>query len=152
TLHAPGQLVSYPIVRIPRRDLGGYVHNLEEVLVRLLADLGVLAERRRGRPGLYVEGRKIASVGLRCQQWVASHGTSLNVNVDLGLFVHIVSCGEPELEQTSLEQLTGRTFPMEDIKRRYREALADVFGWDLGPITAVELVEVERYLGLPART
>ena len=54
TLHAPGQLVSYPIVPVPGRDLRRFVWNLEEVLVRLLSDLGIVAERSSGRPGLYV--------------------------------------------------------------------------------------------------
>ncbi len=101
TLHAPGQLVSYPIVPIPRQDLRSYVHNLEETLISLLGDLGVTASRRDGRPGLYVNGDKIASVGLRCSRWVSSHGTSLNVTIDLALFDLIVSCGEADLRQTS---------------------------------------------------
>ena len=121
TLHAPGQLVSYPIVPIPRRDLRTFVHDLEEVLVVLLAGIGIAAQRREGRPGLYVRSDKIASVGLRCQRWVASHGTSLNVDIDLCLFDLIVSCGEPGLRQTSMEAVTGRTYPMDLVKELYLE-------------------------------
>jgi lipoyl(octanoyl) transferase len=148
TLHAPGQLVSYPIVPLPRHDLRAYVHDLEEVLVVLLARLGIAAHRRDGRPGLYVQDVKIASVGLRCRRWVASHGTSLNVALDLSLFDLIVSCGEPELAQTSLAALTGRIFAMHYVKALYLEAARQVFGWDLCPLRPVTWAEVEAELGL----
>ncbi len=128
TLHAPGQLVSYPIMPIPRRDLRAYVNSLEQVLINLLATLGVHAERRRGAPGLYVHESKIASVGLRCQRWVASHGTSLNVSVDLTLFDAIVSCGEADLRQTSVLRETGVAPPLRRVKDLYSEAFSDVFG------------------------
>ncbi len=105
TLHAPGQLISYPVVPIPGRDLGEYVRALEEANILTLAEFGIRAERRPGRPGLYVEGDKISSVGLRCQRWVSSHGTSLNVSIDLSLFDAIVSCGEPDMRQTSIQAL-----------------------------------------------
>jgi lipoyl(octanoyl) transferase len=148
TLHAPGQLVSYLIVPIPRRDLRRFVHDLEEVLVVLLAGLGVSALRREGRPGLYVEGNKIASVGLRCHRWVASHGTSLNVEIDLDLFDLIVTCGEPGLRQTSMEAVSGRPYPMALVKELYLEAATRVFGWTLSAPRAIPYARVEAELGL----
>jgi lipoate-protein ligase B len=148
TLHAPGQLVSYLIVPIPRRDLRRFVHDLEEVLVVLLASLGIAARRREGRPGLYVEGDKIASVGLRCHKWVASHGTSLNVDIDLDLFDLIVTCGEPGLRQTSMQAVTGRTYPMALVKELYLEAATRVFGWPLSALRATPHARVEAELGL----
>lgn len=152
TLHAPGQLVSYPIVPLPGHDLRGYVHNLEQTLVVLLSGLGIGTQRLTGKPGLYCGGRKIASIGLRCRHWVAAHGTSLNVAVDLSLFDLIVSCGEPGLEQTSIQEATGLEFDMSDIKRRYLEAAAEVFGWNLHPIKAVRYTDVEKALGLEVPT
>lgn len=143
TLHAPGQLVSYPIVPIPHRNLGAYVSDLEETLLVLLAGLGISGRRREGRPGLYVKGDKIASVGLRCQRWVASHGTSLNVNVDLSLFDLIVSCGEPQLQQTSLQAVTGLTFDVDRVKALYVQAFREVFGWELRPLRALSYEQVE---------
>ena len=134
TLHAPGQLVSYPIIPLPGHDLRGYVWRLEEVLRLMLLDLGVRALRSPGRPGLYVEGRKIASLGLRCRRWVTSHGTALNLNVDLTLFDLIVSCAEPDLRQTSVAELTGRAPSMKEAKERYRRHFASVFGMALGAI------------------
>ena len=101
-LHAPGPLISYPVLRIPRRDLRAYVHDLEEVLLLFLASHGVGASRLAGRPGIYTDQRKIASIGLRCEHGIASHGTALNVTTDLTLFELITSCGDPTLLQTSM--------------------------------------------------
>ena len=148
TLHAPGQLVGYPIVPVPRHDLRSFVHNLEEILVLVLAESGVKAHRREGHPGLYVRNDKIASIGLRCRRWVSSHGTSLNVSIDLSLFDLLVSCGEPELRQTSIEALTGRAVTMDVAKAHYLEAAHQVFGWDLSPLRALAWDEVEAALGM----
>ncbi|MFH1834460.1 MAG: lipoyl(octanoyl) transferase LipB, partial [bacterium] len=148
TLHAPGQLVSYPVVPIPRRDLGDYVRHLEETLIVLLAGVGVPAARHKGRPGVYVGEEKIASVGLRCQRWIASHGSSLNVDLDLSLFDLMVSCGEPQLRQTSLEAVTGHHFPMDHVKALYVAAARQAFGWDFAPLRTVSHEDVEKLLGL----
>lgn len=134
TLHAPGQLVSYPILPIPRRDLRAFVAGLEQTLIDLLAGFGVSAERRPGAPGLYVRGAKIASVGLRCQRWVSSHGTSLNVSNDLELFDAIVSCGEVGLRQTSILAETGTAPSMPEVKQRYVKTFSAVFAARLAPM------------------
>ncbi len=148
TLHAPGQLVSYPIVPIPGRDLSTYVRGLEEANILVLKRFGVASERRPGRPGLYVQGDKISSVGLRCQRWVASHGTSLNVTIDLSLFSTVVSCGEPDLGQVSIESLTGARPAIAAVKLAYIHAVIQVFGWRLSPLRAAPYGEVEAQLGL----
>lgn len=146
TLHAPGQLVSYPILRIPHRDLRGYVTDLEEVLVRVLATTGLHADRRSGRPGLFVNGMKIASIGLRCEHGVSSHGSSLNVDVDLSLFALITSCGEPSLKQTSILRETGRPLLMDDVKSRYVEAFKEVFALPIGPLRSKTCEEISEEL------
>ena len=148
TLHAPGQLISYPVVPIPGRDLGEYVRGLEEANILVLAEFGIQGDLRAGRPGVYVAGDKISSVGLRCQRWVSSHGTSLNVSLDLSLFQAIVSCGEPHLRQTSIEQLTGATPDMAGVKAAYLRAVKQVFGWELDPLRPVPYDRVEAELGL----
>jgi lipoyl(octanoyl) transferase len=148
TLHAPGQLVSYPVVPIPGRDLGEYVRRLEEANLLTLADFGVRAARRPGHPGLYVAGDKISSVGLRCQRWVSSHGTSLNVSIDLSLFDAIVSCGEPQLRQTSIGRLVGTAPGMAEVKQAYVRAVEQVFGWELLPLRPLQFDQVEAELGL----
>ncbi len=152
TLHAPGQLVSYPIIPIPGHDLAHYVSVLEEVLIVLLRDLDIAAERKQGSPGLYVDGLKIASVGLRCRRWVTSHGTSLNVDIDLDLFDFIVSCGDPDLRQTSIKELTGRAQNMTDIKNRYLAAAREVCGWEFLPTRTVSWDQVEGMPGLEMPT
>lgn len=128
TLHAPGQLISYPVLPIPRRDLRSYVHDLEEVLMIVLRDRGVRAVRIDGSPGLYLDGLKIASLGLRCERGVASHGSALNVDIDLPLFDLITSCGDDSLRQTSMHQATRRSYAMQEIKQEYLEAFRQVFG------------------------
>jgi len=148
TLHAPGQLVSYPVVRIPGHDLGAYVHGLEQTLTVLLAGFGIVAARRKRHPGLYVDGEKIASVGLRCQRWVASHGTSLNVDIDTSLFKAIVSCGEADLRQTSMKALIGEDLSMAEVKAAYCGAFAEVFGWALLPTRSLSYAQLEGTLGL----
>ncbi len=134
TLHAPGQLVAYPVMPIPKRDLRTYVWQLEEVARLLLAQYRVHAIRITGRPGLYVDGHKIASLGLRCERWVASHGTSLNISPDLHLFAQIVSCGDPDLHHTSLAVLTGHAPAMPEVKLVYHRVFAQVFRRELGPL------------------
>lgn len=147
-MHAPGQLVSYLVVPVPRRDLTSYVRGLEEIVLRTLHGLGLTGHRRAGHPGVYVAGEKIASVGLRCQRWVASHGTSLNVSIDLSLFDLIVSCGEPGLRQTSIAALAEDKADMNLVKRLYLTAAAEVFSWQIGPLTPADYQDVERWLGL----
>ncbi len=150
TLHAPGQLISYPVVPIPGRDLSEYVRHLEEAIVVVLEAFGIHGERRQGRPGVYAAGDKVSSVGLRCQRWVSSHGTSLNVSIDLSLFDSIVSCGEPQLHQTSIERLTGATVGMAQVKDAYIRAVTQVFGWDLLPVRCISFDQVETELQLEA--
>jgi lipoyl(octanoyl) transferase len=152
TLHAPGQLISYPVVPIPGRDLGDYVRGLEQAIILLLAALGIRGQRREGRPGVYVSGDKISSVGLRCQRWVSSHGTSLNVSIDLSLFDAIVSCGEPDLRQTSIARLIARTPNMDQVKHLYIQSVQQVFGWELLPMRPVALDRIESELGLEVPT
>ncbi len=151
TLHAPGQLVCYPVVRLPRQDLRAFVMGLEATLIDLLSPLGVAAERRPGAPGLYVGGRKIASVGLRCRRWVASHGTSLNVTIDLGLFDRIVSCGETGLSQTSVLAEKGEAPPMDELKASYVASFERVFPLRLGPVERIDHREVLQRLGVAPR-
>jgi len=109
TLHAPGQLVGYPILDLTgwRRDLHWYLRQLEEVLIRALAVLAISAERNPGKTGVWTGGRKIASIGIHVKQWVTMHGFALNVSTDLSLFDLIVPCGIPDVVMTSVRQCAG---------------------------------------------
>lgn len=104
TLHAPGQLVGYPVLDLNgwRPDLHWYLRQLEETLIRGLGTLGIVAERHPGKTGVWTQGRKIASIGIHVKQWVTFHGFALNVSTDLSLFDWIVPCGIPGVTMTSI--------------------------------------------------
>ncbi|HEX5515008.1 MAG TPA: lipoyl(octanoyl) transferase LipB [Gammaproteobacteria bacterium] len=107
TYHGPGQLVLYPLLNLRRRDLGvrRLVTILEQSVVGLLADLGIAALARPDAPGVYVDDRKIASLGLRVRRGCSYHGLSLNVAIDLEPFQRINPCGYAGLEVTQLRDL-----------------------------------------------
>ena len=112
TYHGPGQLVGYPIVRVD--DVVGYVRTLENALVRALVDEGVVGARSRPREGhrftgVWVEDRKIASIGVHLSHGVSTHGFAVNVENDLEPFSWIVPCGLDGVQMTSLLRETGRT-------------------------------------------
>lgn len=118
TCHFPGQVVAYPIFRLERRPGGvrQFFSDLEEVILRTLARFDVSADRMAGRPGVWRDGRKIASIGVAVRRWVSHHGLALNVGPDLSLFSSITLCGLAGASPTSLSQaLTeqGR-FPIPD--------------------------------------
>lgn len=131
TYHGPGQLVGYPILDLTpdRRDLRRYVRDLQEVLVRVLAEVGLSAEARSRSPeiGVWVDGRKVASLGVHVSRWITTHGFALNVNTDLSYFAAIVPCGLQGVEMTSVAELTGRTMPIEDLADLCARHLAEVF-------------------------
>lgn len=117
TYHGPGQLVAYGIV-----DLKGwscnvvdYVVGLEESVISVLADWGLRGERIQGARGVYVEGRKIASVGVNVRRWVTMHGVALNVEPDMSHFDLINPCGMSDVEVTSLSHEVGKQVPMRDV-------------------------------------
>ena len=134
TYHGPGQRVAYLMLDLKARDpdLRAYVRGLEEWVIRALAPLGVTAERRDGRIGLWVvradgSEAKIASIGVRVRQWVTLHGVAINVAPDLGHFAGIVPCGLHGFAVTSLADL-GVPAGMAEVDRALTESFEDVFG------------------------
>lgn len=107
TYHGPGQLIAYLLIDLRGRGLGikGLVTEIEAVLIALLAELGVEAERRDKAPGVYVAGKKIASLGLRVRKNCTFHGLSLNMDMDLAPFSRINVCGYEGLEVTQIHDL-----------------------------------------------
>lgn len=95
TYHGPGQVVGYPILDLRewKRDVGAYVRGVEEILIRTLASLGVVAGRVAGKTGVWVNGAKVAAIGVHLSRWVTSHGFALNHRTDLSYFRYIVPCG-----------------------------------------------------------
>jgi lipoate-protein ligase B len=119
TYHGPGQLVGYPIVDLePRgRDVRRFVHDIEELVVRAIAELGVTGTHVSGRRGVWVDGqRKIASIGVAVDHWVTFHGFALNVNVDLSAFERFHPCGFEGTVMTSLARETGRPVTLADVQ------------------------------------
>lgn len=95
TFHGPGQLVGYPILDLRewKRDVGAYLRALEQMLIDTLADFGLAADRWPGKTGVWLEGRKVAAMGVHLSRWVTTHGFALNVDTNLDYFRHIVPCG-----------------------------------------------------------
>lgn len=95
TYHGPGQVVGYPILDLRqwRRDVVAYVRGLEQVIIEALAQFGLQAGRIAGRTGVWIQGRKVAAIGVHVSRWVTSHGFALNVSTDLSYFRYIVPCG-----------------------------------------------------------
>ena len=117
TLHAPGQLVVYPIFNLNRRgkDLRVYMEALEEVAVDLLKNFGILAISISGKRGVFVGPDKIVSIGVGVRKWVTYHGLGINVNTDLSLFKLIRPCGL-DVRMSSMQKIKGHVIDMQDVK------------------------------------
>jgi lipoyl(octanoyl) transferase len=117
TWHGPGQLVGYAILDLHRYggDLHRYLRFLEQVLIDTLAQWSVLAQRREGLTGVWVEDRKIASIGVGVRHWVSMHGFGLNVCGGLEGFASIVPCGINGVTMTSLERECGRAVTVREV-------------------------------------
>ena len=109
TYHGPGQLVGYPIIDLRQcgHDLHKYLRWVEQSLIDFLTNYGIAAARRESLTGVWVGGRKIASIGVGVRHWITMHGFALNVCGDLSPFNHIVPCGINDVAMTSIEQETG---------------------------------------------
>ena len=129
TYHGPGQLVGYPILDLkPERcDVHRYVRDLEEVLIRVVADYGVAAERIPGLTGVWANGDKVAAIGVRIARWITSHGFALNVATDLDYFQLIVPCGIADRGVTSLSRLVGRDVDRVEVEDRLVQRFTEVF-------------------------
>jgi lipoyl(octanoyl) transferase len=134
TWHGPGQLVGYPIVRLPDpRDVVAHVRRLESVLIDVCAARGLAAIRVEGRSGVWVPAddrgpdRKVAAIGIRVAQGVAMHGFSLNCDPDLSAFERIVPCGIPDAGVTSLTRELGETVTVADVIDLVEERLRAEF-------------------------
>ncbi|MBX3266089.1 MAG: lipoyl(octanoyl) transferase LipB [Acidobacteria bacterium] len=128
TYHGLGQVVGYPIISLSpdREDVHKYVRDIEEVLIRTMADYGIEAFRIDGLTGVHTIEGKVAAIGIHIKRWVTTHGFALNVNTDLSYFNWIIACeGEPV---TSMERLLGREVPMAEVENRLIRNFVDVFG------------------------
>jgi len=145
TFHGPGQLVGYPILDLEKfyTDIGRYLRDLEEVIIRTIAEYGIEGGRSAGETGVWIDAgiagreRKICAMGVRCSRWITMHGFALNVNTDLQYFDHIIPCGIQNKQVTSIERELGHTVPMEEVMGKFRKHFEAVFAVKL--VTAAEL-------------
>jgi len=130
TYHGPGQLVGYPIMdlRVRGRDLHVYLRNLENLLIDLAEDFGIRASRVEGKTGVWVEDRKIASIGVGVRKWVTMHGFALNVSNDLHGFEHIIPCGIADVRMTSISRELSNDISLETVRERITPHLCRYFG------------------------
>lgn len=135
TYHGPGQMVAYPVLdlRCWRCSVNWYLRSLEEVLIRLLDCYGLEGGRLEGFTGVWVDGAKVAAIGVGIHQWVTFHGIALNVDPDWRHWDCIVPCGIADKPLTSLARLLGETPPMAEVMDRFQEAFSGVFGNEAAP-------------------
>ncbi|MBA4180891.1 MAG: lipoyl(octanoyl) transferase [Anaerolinea sp.] len=141
TYHGPGQLVAYGIIDLKRWDCGvlDYVTGLEDTAIGLLADWGLRGARDSHGRGVWVGGRKIASLGLHVRRWVTMHGIAINVDPDLSHFDLINPCGMPDVEMTSMGAETGKPVGVDEVGEAFLAHFGRVFDCSLiseGPARA----------------
>ncbi len=136
TFHGPGQLVGYPIVRLPDHvKVVDYVRRVEEALIGVCRDLGLDTARVPGRSGVWLRAdgprpeRKIAALGIRVSRGVTMHGFALNCDVDLAWYDRFVPCGIDDAGVTSLSAELGRTVTVDDVLPSVRRHLTDLLAW-----------------------
>lgn len=132
TYHCPGQLVGYPILNLHsyQKDLHWYLRQLEEVLIRALAVYGLVGERISGFTGVWVEGRKVAAIGIKVSRWITMHGFALNVCPDMTGFERIVPCGIADKPVASLANwIPG--ISCEQVRHTLAQSFAQVFDVEL---------------------
>ena len=130
TYHGIGQIVGYPIISLSpdREDVHRYVRDLEEVLIRSLADFGIEGQRIEGLTGVHTRDGKVAAIGVHIKRWVTTHGFALNVSTDLSYYDWIISCeGEPV---TSMARILGREISLPEVEDSIVRNFAEVFGID----------------------
>lgn len=145
TFHGPGQLVGYPIIDLKRHrlDLHWYLRQVEEALIRTLAEYSIPAERNTGFTGVWTRGRKIASIGVHARDWVTWHGFALNVTTDLSYFDLIIPCGIDGVTMTSIERELPESQSLPPTVEIAADKVARAFGslFDLVPTTvSIEVV------------
>ena len=131
TLHAPGQMVVYPVLNLAQgaRDLRLYMFKLEQVVIDLLRTFGIVACRISGKTGVFVGADKIASLGIGVRKWVTFHGLGINVSTDLQLFELIKPCGL-DVRMTSIARIKGNCVDMGKVKQRLVECFQKEFGYE----------------------
>jgi lipoyl(octanoyl) transferase len=134
TYHGPGQIVGYPILDLDNffTDIHKYMRNLEEAIIRTLAEYNIMGTRSDGETGVWLDvgtpfARKICALGVRSSRWVTMHGFALNVNTDLGYFDNIIPCGIRGKAVTSMQGELGKTIDQDEVKVKILKHFAELF-------------------------
>lgn len=134
TYHGFGQVVGYPILDLDnfKTDIHLYMRNLEEVIIKTIADYGLRGERSKGETGVWLDvgkpyARKICAMGVKASRWVTIHGFALNVNTDLKYFEYIVPCGIKDKAVASLERELGHKIDTNEVKNKIEKYFLEVF-------------------------
>jgi lipoyl(octanoyl) transferase len=139
TFHGPGQVVGYPILDLEqfKPDIKVYMHSLEEVIIRTIAEYGLEGQRLEGAIGIWLDTdiahrtRKICAFGVKTSRWITMHGWALNVNTDLSYFNFIVPCGISDKGVTSLQQELGKEIALSEVRQKCIRHFGDVFDADM---------------------
>lgn len=130
TYHGPGQLTVYPVLNLShfRKDLHWYVHTIEEVIIKTLTEYGLTASRIKGLPGVWVDGAKIAQIGVNVNRWHTMHGFAINVNPDLSHFDYIVPCGIDDRQVCSMHSMLQKPVSVKEVQDTVMEIFQREFG------------------------
>jgi lipoyl(octanoyl) transferase len=133
TYHGPGQIVGYPIINLDEweRDTHKYLRALEEVIMRVCTEFGLIANRNSSYTGVWIGNKKIAAIGIKVSRWITMHGFAFNANTDLSLFQGIVPCGITDKEVTSLKKELGEELDLNHVKEMIFKYFIEVFNYDL---------------------
>jgi len=138
TYHGFGQIVGYPILDLENfyTDIHRYMRDLEEVIIRTIAEYGLKGERSPGETGVWFDvgkpyARKICALGVKASRWITIHGLALNVNTDMRYFDHIIPCGISDKQVTSMKRELERELDYEEVKQKIKKHFAEVFGCEL---------------------
>jgi lipoate-protein ligase B len=147
TYHGPGQLVVYPILDLQNYylDVHRYLRDLEEAIIIALGEYGIVGERDPQYTGVWVEGNKLAAIGVKVSRWITMHGAGINVSSDLSYFDRIVPCGISGRGVTSVEHVLSRRVELNEFSRKFVESFARVF--ECTPV----FISIEELLDLAGR-
>ena len=142
TYHGPGQIVGYPIIDLNKwkPDTHLYLRNLEEVIIKVLAEYGIESGRKPEYTGVWVGESKIAAIGIRVSRWVTMHGFAFNINTDLELFNGIIPCGIKDKEVTSLSRLLKREININEVKQKLRDHF--VLNFDYSTLKEIDIYQL----------
>jgi len=143
TYHGPGQIVCYPIIDLNNyyHDVHRYLRDLEEVVIRTLADFGIDAHREPEYTGVWVGSEKVCAIGVKVSRWVTMHGFAFNVNTDLSYFGRIIPCGIFHKGVSSLGQFLGRTVDITKVREVIAKMFTDVFQTEIESVNCDQFFE-----------